>query len=155
MATQPLSLMARRFGVAPERGAMALSLLEPPRIRGAVQRGRQLGRTLGFPTANVAVPPDERPRLGVYAAWTRLPDARMYKGVASVGCNPTVGWVEPLLEVWLFDFDEDLYGQTIETRLVAFLRDERRFESLAALTEQVRADAAEARAFLDSARRFC
>lgn len=133
---------------------MAPSLPAPLLLRGMVQRGRQLGRTLGFPTANLAIPPEDLPDLGVYAAWTRLPDGRNFKGVASVGCNPTVGPVDPLLEVWLFDLDEDIYGQVIETRLVAFLREERRFESLAALTQQVFADAAQARAFLGSARRF-
>jgi riboflavin kinase/FMN adenylyltransferase len=69
-------------------------------------------------------------------------------GVASVGTNPTVGVVEPRLEVWLFDFDEDIYGQIIETELIAFLRPEAKFDGLEALTAQIRIDAEQARAML-------
>jgi riboflavin kinase/FMN adenylyltransferase len=117
-------------------------------IEGVVEKGRQLGRTLGFPTANVALGAYVRPRYGVYATRTRLADGREIPGVASIGVNPTVGEVEARLEVWLFDFDEDLYGQTIETDLIAFLRPEAKFEGLEALTAQVMADAAAARAIV-------
>ena len=114
-----------------------------------VVKGRQLGRTLGFPTANVALADYVVPRLGVYATRTRLPDGRQFAGVANIGVNPTIeGEIEPRLEVWLFDFDEDIYDQVIETDLVAFLRDEAKFEGLEAMTMQVMADAAEARAVL-------
>ena len=122
---------------------------QPPfAIEGVVEQGAQLGRQLGFPTANVALGDYVRPALGVYATRTRLADGRLVPGVASVGTNPTVGVVEPRLEVWLFDFDEDLYGQVIETELVAYLRPEAKFDSLQALTAQVRADADQARALL-------
>jgi len=117
-------------------------------IEGVVVEGAKLGREIGFPTANVALGDYVRPALGVYATRTRLPDGRVVPGVASVGTNPTVGLVEPRLEVWLFDFDEDLYGQTIETELVAFLRPEIRFETLDALVAQIGIDAAQARAML-------
>ena len=69
----------------------------------------------------------------------------MVPGVSSIGVNPTVGEVDARLEVWLFDFDEDLYGQVIETELLHFLRPELKFDGLEALTAQVMADAAEAR----------
>ncbi len=117
-------------------------------IEGEVTRGRQLGRTLGFPTANVALGDYVRPKFGVYATRTRLPDGRLVPGVASIGVNPTVGEVEARLEVWLFDFDEDLYGQVIETELVAYLRPEEKFDSLERMVEQVRRDADQARALL-------
>ena len=127
----------------------ALVLGRPFAIEGAVQRGRQLGRKLGFPTANVALDDYVTPRFGVYATRTRLPDGRHIPGVANIGINPTVeGITRPLLEVWLFDFDEDIYDQVIETDLVAFLRDEVKFDSLESMTAQVMADAGAARALL-------
>jgi riboflavin kinase/FMN adenylyltransferase len=121
----------------------------PFAIEGPVQRGRQLGRKLGFPTANVALADYVTPRFGVYAVRTRLPDGRELSGVANIGVNPTVhGVTAPLLEVWLFDFDEDIYDQTIETALIAFLRPEEKFESLELMTDQVMADAEQARQVL-------
>ncbi|HEX7943916.1 MAG TPA: bifunctional riboflavin kinase/FAD synthetase [Phenylobacterium sp.] len=131
----------------PEIAAKVLG--RPFAIEGMVERGRQLGRKLGFPTANVALADYVVPRFGVYATRTRLPDGREIAGVANIGVNPTVdGVTAPRLEVWLFDFDEDIYDQVIETDLVAFLRDEAKFVSLEAMTEQVMADAALARELL-------
>lgn len=127
----------------------AAILGRPFAIEGVVERGRQLGRTLGFPTANVALTDYVIPRMGVYATRTRLPDGREIAGVANIGVNPTVpGEIAPRLEVWLFDFDEDLYDQVIETDLVAFLRPEEKFDSLEVMVEQIHADAAQARALL-------
>lgn len=127
----------------------AAILGRPFAIEGVVERGRQLGRTLGFPTANVALTDYVIPRLGVYATRTRLPDGREIAGVANIGVNPTVpGEIAPRLEVWLFDFDEDIYDQVIETDLVAFLRREEKFDSLETMVEQIRTDAAQARALL-------
>jgi riboflavin kinase / FMN adenylyltransferase len=133
----------------PEGAAEILG--RPFAIEGAVQRGRQLGRKLGFPTANIRLSDYVVPRFGVYATRTRLPDGRKLPGVANIGVNPTVeGVTVPLLEVWLFDFDEDIYDQVIETDLIAFLRPEEKFDSLEAMTEQVMADAARARELLGS-----
>lgn len=127
----------------------AFILGRPFAIEGEVQRGRQLGRKLGFPTANVPLDDYVRPRFGVYATRTRLQDGRKIPGVANIGVNPTIaGETAPVLEVWLFDFDEDLYDQVIETDLVAFLRPEEKFDGLDAMTEQVMADAREARRLL-------
>jgi riboflavin kinase / FMN adenylyltransferase len=131
----------------PEEAAAILG--RPFAIEGAVERGRQLGRKLGFPTANVALTDYVIPRFGVYATRTRLPDGREIAGVANIGVNPTVsGDIAPRLEVWLFDFDEDIYDQVIETDLIAFLRPEEKFAGLEAMTEQVMRDAAQARALL-------
>jgi riboflavin kinase/FMN adenylyltransferase len=120
----------------------------PFAIEGAVVEGQHLGRKLGFPTANVSLGDYVHPRLGSYATRTRLPDGRLMPGVANVGENPTTGLVDARLEVWLFDFDEDLYGQTIETELVHFLRPEAKFSGLNELIDQIGKDADEARALL-------
>jgi riboflavin kinase / FMN adenylyltransferase len=131
----------------PEEAARILG--RPFAIEGVVQRGRQLGRRLGFPTANVDLADYVAPRFGVYATRTRLQDGRRLPGVANIGVNPTVdGITKPLLEVWLFDFDEDLYDQVIETDLIAFLRPEEKFPGLEAMTAQVMKDAARARELL-------
>ena len=120
----------------------------PFAIEGVVVEGQHLGRKLGYPTANVFLGDYVRPRLGSYATRTRLADGRVVPGVANIGQNPTTGLVDARLEVWLFDFDEDLYGQTIETELVAFLRPEARFDSVDELIRQIGDDAARAKAIL-------
>ena len=114
-------------------------------IEDEVMRGQQLGRTLGFPTANVGLGDYVVPELGVYATRSRLPDRRRLPGVANLGRNPTTGLVEPRLEVFLFDFDEDIYGQVIETELVRFIRPELKFDRLEVMIEQMHRDVAEAR----------
>ena len=130
----------------PEVAASILGGLSPSRAW--FRRGRQLGRKLGFPTANVALGDYVAPKFGVYATRTRLHDGRELAGVANVGVNPTTGEVAPRLEVWLFDFDEDIYGETIETDLVTFLRPEKKFASIPAMVEQIRLDAQRARDLL-------
>lgn len=130
----------------PDRAAAMLG--RPFAIEGVVQEGRKLGRTLGFPTLNVPLGDYVRPRLGVYATRTRLADGRLVPGASNIGQNPTTGLVEARLETWLFDFDEALYGETVETELVAYLRPEETFDSVEALTAQVMADAGAARALL-------
>jgi len=127
----------------PERAAEILG--RPFAIEGVVVEGQHLGRTLGFPTANVGAGDYVRPKLGVYATRTRLADGREVPGVANFGENPTTGLVEARLEVFLFDFDEDLYGQTLETDLIAFLRPELNFSGLETLVDQIKLDVAQAR----------
>lgn len=127
----------------PEQAAAVLG--RPFAIEGVVTEGAKLGRTLGFPTANVPLGDYVRPRFGVYATRTRLPDGRVLAGVSSIGTNPTVGGTDARLEAWLFEFDGDLYGQLVETELIAFLRPEERFDSLEAMTAQVMRDAETAR----------
>jgi riboflavin kinase/FMN adenylyltransferase len=130
----------------PDRAAEILG--RPFAIEGVVVEGQHLGRTLGYPTANIDAADYVRPKLGSYATRTRLADGREVPGVANFGENPATGLVEARLEVFLFDFDEDLYGQTIETDLIAFLRPELNFSTLEALVEQIGKDAAEARQIL-------
>jgi riboflavin kinase/FMN adenylyltransferase len=130
----------------PERAAEILG--RPFAIEGVVQRDRQLGRKLGFPTANIPLGDYVVPKLGVYATRSLLADGRCVPGVANLGQNPTTGLVAPRLEVWLFDFDEEIYGQTLETELLAFLRPEVKFDSVDDLIAQVQADARQARALL-------
>ena len=114
-----------------------------------MQKGDRRGRILGFPTLNLHLDGLHLPRFGVYATRTRLPDGREIAGVANIGVNPTIdGEIAPRLEVWLFDFDEDIYDQVIETDLVAFLRDEAKFDGLDPMVAQIHADAARARALL-------
>lgn len=117
-------------------------------IEGEVIHGDKRGRTIGIPTANIAMPGYMRPAYGVYATRTRLPDGRVIGGVANLGIRPMYQIEDPLLEVWLFDFNESLYGQTVETELVAFLRGEMKFDGLDALKVQIDEDARQARAIL-------
>jgi riboflavin kinase/FMN adenylyltransferase len=131
--------------------AAATILGRPFAIEGVVQKGRQLGRQLGFPTANVPLGDYVSPRFGVYATRTRLADGRDVAGVANIGVNPTTGEVAPRLEVWLFDFNQDIYGETIETDLIAFLRPEERFDSIEAMVEQIHLDERDARRILGGA----
>lgn len=123
----------------------------PFAITGEVIHGDKRGRTIGVPTANVAMGDYMRPAYGVYATRTRLPDGRVIDGVANLGVRPMYPTGDPLLEVWLLDFSGDLYGQTIETDLVAFLRGELAFDSLDALKVQIDADAVAARKALVAA----
>ena len=125
--------------------AAAAIMGRPFAIEGVVQKGRQLGRKLGFPTANVALGQYVAPRRGVYATRTRLVDGRSFGGVANIGVNPTTGIVDARLEVWLFGFDEDIYGEVIETDLIAFLRPEEKFDSIEAMVEQIHRDEHQAR----------
>ena len=120
----------------------------PYGIRGRVARGQQLGRTLGFPTANLRLHDRRTPLAGIYAVRVHGVADHPWPAVASLGTRPTVDGKEFWLESFLFDFSGDLYGREIEVEFVARLRDELRFESLDALVEQMKRDAVEARACL-------
>ena len=123
----------------------------PYAIGGRVVRGKQLGRTLGFPTANLRFP--KTPALsGIYATWVHGLTERPWPSVSSFGTRPTVEGVEPLLEAHLFDFSGDLYGRHLRVEFVAKLRDEEKFDGLEALTEQMQRDAANARRLLSAER---
>ena len=111
-----------------------------------MSHGDARGRTIGFPTANIALGEHIEPARGVYAVTARLPDGRTIPGVANIGRRPTVATgTESRVEAHLFDFAEDLYGQHVAIALHAFLRDERRFDGLDALRAQIAVDAAQAR----------
>ena len=147
-----LSSSAVREALAAGDMARAARILGRPfAIEGEVVHGDKRGRTIGVPTANVRLGDYMRPAYGVYATRTRLPDGRVIDGVANLGVRPMFEIAEPLLEVWLFDFTGDLYGQTVETQLVALLRGEMNFDDLDALKVQIEADAEAARAALAAA----
>ncbi len=118
---------------------------------GTVVEGQKLGRRLGFPTANIrlemaqVVPAD-----GIYAVWVDVEGSR-YRGACSIGVRPTVGGTERTLEVYLLDFDGDLYGRHLSVEFVERLRDELKFDSLEALVEQMGRDVEQARDVLGGA----
>ena len=128
-------------------GAAAL-LTRPYTIRGMVEHGAKLGRTLGFPTANVRLGDYQRPAYGVYAVMVRLPGGKRVPGVANLGIRPMIEPPVELLETWLMDWDGDLYGKVIAVELVAYLRPELKLDGLEALKVQIAADAEAARAVL-------
>jgi riboflavin kinase/FMN adenylyltransferase len=110
-------------------------------ILGTVEAGRHLGRSLGFPTANLSAHSEQFPPNGVYAAEAEL-EGKSLHGVVNLGVRPTLGSSSPrrLLELHLFDFDRDIYGKDIEVRFLRFLRPEQKFENLAALRAQIARD---------------
>jgi riboflavin kinase/FMN adenylyltransferase len=120
----------------------------PYRMMGRVVHGRQLGRALGFPTANLRLMRRKPPLWGILAVWVHGIVPHRLPGVASLGTRPTVNGTEPLLEVHVFDFSGDLYGRAIEVEFVAKLRDEVKFDSLDALMVQMNIDGAQARDLL-------
>lgn len=117
-------------------------------ISGRVVRGLGLGRKLGFPTANVNLKRIQAPIDGIFAARVTGIAARPLDGVASVGTRPTIGGGNALLEVLIFDFDEDIYGRYITVHFVKRLREERHFADLELLKRQMRVDVEAARAAL-------
>jgi riboflavin kinase / FMN adenylyltransferase len=120
----------------------------PYRMLGRVVHGNELGRKLGFPTANLRLMRRKPPVQGVMAVRVFGIEPEPLKAVASLGTRPTVDGKDMLLEVHVFDFGGDLYGQEIEVEFVAKLRDEIKFDSLDALTAQMQSDAALAREIL-------
>lgn len=118
-------------------------------VEAEVIDGQKLGRTLGYPTANMTLPSETELAHGIYAVRFRRADGSLYDGVASFGRRPTVtADGAPLLETFLFDFDGDLYGETCDVSFFGFLRGEEKFDGLEALVAQMDRDAAEARAAL-------
>ncbi len=117
-----------------------LMLDRPYSLWGTVVTGQQLGRTIGFPTANLQLPREKfLPRFGVYAAKVMF-EQTIIKGVMNIGCRPTVAGVAPTIEVHLLNWSGDLYGQTLKVNLIEFLRPEQKFDSLAALKQQISQD---------------
>ncbi len=121
---------------------------KPYSIAGRVVHGKQLGRTLGYPTANLRFANKTPALRGIYATWVHGVTAQPWPSVSSFGTRPTVDGKEPLLEAHLFDFDGDLYGKLIDIEFVALLRDEEKFPDLPTLVVQMDRDAAQARHIL-------
>jgi riboflavin kinase/FMN adenylyltransferase len=120
----------------------------PYAIGGRVVRGARLGRSLGYPTANLRFGGKAPPLAGIFATRVHGAGQAPLPSVSSFGTRPTVDGIEPLLEAHLFDFEDDLYGRRIEVEFVAKLRDEAKFPDLPALVAQMHDDAAQARRIL-------
>lgn len=134
-----------------EEGSMeqATAFLGHPHIlTGTVEKGRQLGRTIGIPTANLSLPVGTVvPRFGVYACKTRIA-GQEYLAVTNVGTRPTVGGHRITVEPWILDFDGDLYGRELTLQFYAFLRPERKFDSLEELKAEIEKNAVNTRVLL-------
>ncbi len=115
-------------------------------ILGTVTRGDNLGKKIGFPTANLSAHSEQFPPNGVYVAEARI-DGELYRGVINLGIRPTVssGKSERVLEIHLFDFNRDIYGHDVEVRFLKFLRPEKKFQDLDTLVQQIRQDVEQAR----------
>jgi len=137
-----------RHGWAREAGELLGHAWE---IEGAVELGDQRGRTIGFPTANVALGEHLRPRFGVYAVRAMV-DGNWRDAVANLGRRPTFGKLQENFEVHLFDFVGDLYGKTLRVALVDFIRPEMKFSGLDQLKAQIAADGQAARSILAAIR---
>lgn len=120
----------------------------PFRMEGHVVHGANLGKKLGYPTANLRIRARPSPLQGVFAVFARIAGEHWRTGVSNLGWRPAVGGKEPLLEVHFFDFDQDLYGQRLEVQFVAKLRHEQNFESIDDLVVQMKSDEVKARACL-------
>ena len=135
-----------------EQGQMeqaAAFLGHPHVLSGTVQPGKQLGRTLGIPTANLSLPENVVcPKFGVYACRART-QGKSYLAVTNVGMRPTVSGNTVTVEPWLLDFSGDLYGKELTLEFYSFLRPERKFESLEVLAEEIRKNAAQTRKFFE------
>ena len=146
---QPVSSSRIRDALKARDPHTATRLLTRPfAIEGEVLHGNKVGRTLGWPTANVALGTYQRPAYGIYAVRVRLDDGREHDGVANIGVRPMFDPPVELLEAVLFDWEGDLYGRTIEVALHDFIRPEMKFDGLDALKVQMEQDAAEARRLL-------
>ena len=131
--------------------ATATTLLTRPfAIRGVVQHGDKVGRTIGYPTANLDLGSYLRPAYGIYAVTARLDDGTVLRGAANLGIRPSFDPPKELLEPYFFDFDGDLYGREIEVALIEYLRPEAKFDTLEALTRQMELDCAKAKAVLSA-----
>jgi riboflavin kinase / FMN adenylyltransferase len=141
------SSAARRALEQGDVEAAVRCLARPYAVCGTVIAGQQLGRTLGVPTANIALEPTNRLKHGVYAVRASV-DGRTFDGVASFGVRPTVDDGAPLLETYLFDFSGDIYGRKMCVEFVARIRDELKFDSLEALKAEMARDIERARSIL-------
>jgi len=142
---RPVSSGAVRAALAAGKVVEATELLGAPWfVSGEVIHGEKRGRELGFPTANLKLDPACGLKHGIYAVRIGIGDMR-YDGVASFGVRPTFDNGAPLLEVFLFDFDGDLYGQTLDVAFLGWIRHEQKFASIETLKRHMLADAGQAR----------
>lgn len=146
---QPLSSSRVRMALEQGNVSEAAGLLGYRwNICGEVIQGKKLGRTLGFPTANIVLPESMKLTNGIYAVRVRRENGTIFDGVSSFGRRPTFDNGHELFETYLFDFDDNLYGENITISLFGYLRGEEKFSSAEALVEQMNKDKAEARSLL-------
>jgi riboflavin kinase / FMN adenylyltransferase len=118
----------------------------PFSISGKVAHGEKLGRTIGFPTANISIHRKLSPVLGVYSVLIQL-NSKTYNGVCNVGKRPTLGGSKTLLEVFIFDFNKEIYGEYVTIIFKQKCREEEKFESFEALQKQIKKDVEKSRLF--------
>ncbi len=121
----------------------------PFSISGKVAHGEKLGRTIGFPTANISIHRKLSPVLGVYSVLIKL-NSKTYNGVCNVGKRPTLGGSKTLLEVFIFDFNKEIYGEYVTIIFKQKCREEEKFESFEALQKQIKKDVEKSRLFFQS-----
>lgn len=143
-----ISSTAIRQALAQDNLDLAQHLLgRPYRIEGRVSHGNKLGRTIGFPTANILLQRQVNPVKGVYAVKVFLPNGEMFYGVANIGTRPTINSVLQVLEVHLFHFKGDLYGKRLRVEFCLKIRNEQKFPNFEALQAQIKLDAKVAQEF--------
>ena len=146
---EPVSSSRIRQALAAGDPGTATHLLTRPfAVEATVERGDGRGHELGYPTANVSLGRYQRPAYGIYAVKVRFDDGSEHCGVASFGIRPMFEPPQELLETYIFDWEGDLYGRTIEIALVEYIRPEARFDSIDQLVDRMREDEAEARRLL-------
>jgi riboflavin kinase/FMN adenylyltransferase len=151
IAERPVSSSAIRMALTEGQIEEATAMLGGPWfVTGQVIHGQKRGRDLGYPTANIRLDKNCGLKHGIYAVRVGLGEAR-FEAVASFGRRPTFDNGAPLLEIFLFDFDGDLYGATLDVAFIAFIRDELKFDSIETLIRQMDDDSARARASLAAA----
>lgn len=156
--TETFLLNNERVGSSRVRKALAAGDLKlaaqllgrPYSMSGHIVHGKKLGRTLGFPTLNIPLTHHISPVHGIFAVWVHGLDVKPLPGAASIGHRPTVNGTEDWLEVYLLDFNQDIYGKFVRVELVEKLRDELKFDSLDALTDQIAEDVRDTKNILDN-----
>jgi riboflavin kinase/FMN adenylyltransferase len=127
-------------------------LANPYFLQGFVKHGDKIGRTLGFPTANIEIHDTRKliPRQGVYAVWVHLEGER-FMGALNIGTRPTFDGTELRVEVYILDFDREIYGANLQVDFIAYIRPDKKFDSIDALVVQMHQDVAQVRAILELA----
>jgi riboflavin kinase/FMN adenylyltransferase len=151
---QDVSVSSTKIRKALNEGNMALAneyLGYNYFLNGTIVKGKQLGRTIGFPTANINIEEDYKliPKIGVYVVKATINNESLF-GMMNIGFNPTVNGEKQTIEVHLFNFDKDIYDQNIEVSLLHYIRDEQKFSSIDALKAQLHQDKMDSLAFIDS-----
>lgn len=151
---QDVSVSSTKIRKALNEGNMALAneyLGYSYFLNGTIVKGKQLGRTIGFPTANIQIEEDYKliPKIGVYVVRAVVNNETVF-GMMNIGFNPTVNGEKQTIEVHLFNFDKDIYDQKIEVSLLHYIREEQKFSSVDALKAQLDQDKINSLAFIDS-----